>query len=84
MVDGRLKPASPVGEWKVAMPDWLIAWLGQIQRGIVRTLATELRAGGLGSVALASSLVAPHALTPGHGKLALAAYFLTAADRPLD
>jgi ABC-type nickel/cobalt efflux system permease component RcnA len=58
------------------MPDWLIAWLGQIQGGIVRTLATELRAGGLGSVGLAVALGALHALTPGHGKAALAAYFL--------
>ena len=58
------------------MPDWLIAWLGQIQGGIVRTLAAELRAGGLGTAGLAFSLGALHALTPGHGKTALAAYFL--------
>jgi ABC-type nickel/cobalt efflux system permease component RcnA len=58
------------------MPDWLIAWLGQIQGGIHWTLATELRAGGLGTVGLACALGAIHALTPGHGKAALAAYFL--------
>ncbi len=58
------------------MPDWLIAWIGQIQGGIVRTLATELRAGSLGTVGFAFALGALHALTPGHGKAALAAYFL--------
>lgn len=58
------------------MPDWLIAWLGQIQGGILRTLATELRAGSLGTAGLACALGALHALTPGHGKAALAAYFL--------
>jgi nickel/cobalt exporter len=58
------------------MPDWLIVYLGQIQGGIVKNLAAELRAGGLGAVLLASSLGALHALTPGHGKAALAAYFL--------
>ncbi len=58
------------------MPDWLIVWLGQIQGGIVRTLAAELRAGGIGTAGLAFALGALHALTPGHGKAALAAYFL--------
>lgn len=58
------------------MPDWLIVWLGQIQGGIVRTLAVELRAGGLGTAGLAFGLGALHALTPGHGKAALAAFFL--------
>jgi ABC-type nickel/cobalt efflux system permease component RcnA len=58
------------------MPDWLIAWLGQMQGGIVRTLATELRAGGIGTIGFAFALGALHALTPGHGKAALAAYFL--------
>jgi ABC-type nickel/cobalt efflux system permease component RcnA len=58
------------------MPDWLIAYLGSLQGGIVRTLAVELRAGGLGAAALAFGLGATHALTPGHGKAALAAYFL--------
>ncbi len=58
------------------MSDWLIAWLGQVQGGIVRTLAGELRAGGLGAVYFAFGLGALHALTPGHGKAALAAYFL--------
>lgn len=58
------------------MPDWLIIWLGQIQGGILRTMAAELRAGGLGTAGLAFALGALHALTPGHGKAALAAYFL--------
>lgn len=58
------------------MPDWVIAWLGQIQGEIVRILAAELRAGGVGTAGLAFALGALHALTPGHGKAALAAYFL--------
>ncbi len=58
------------------MSDWLIAWLGQIQGGIVPTLANELRTGGIGAIGLAFALGALHALTPGHGKAALAAYFL--------
>ena len=58
------------------MPDWLIVWLGEAQGQIVRTLAAELRTGGIGLVALAFALGALHALTPGHGKAALAAYFL--------
>jgi nickel/cobalt transporter (NicO) family protein len=62
------------------MPDWLITYLGAWQGGVMRTLATELRAGGLGSVALAFMLGALHALTPGHGKAALTAYFLGTAS----
>jgi ABC-type nickel/cobalt efflux system permease component RcnA len=58
------------------MPDWLIVYLGSFQAGVMRGLAAELRAGGMGSVALAFTLGAAHALTPGHGKAALAAYFL--------
>src|SRR4051812_11887723 len=58
------------------MPDWLIVHLGAWQGGIVRGLATELRAGGFGTALLALALGALHALTPGHGKAALAAYFL--------
>lgn len=58
------------------MPDWLIVYLGSIQAGVMRGLAAELRAGGVGTVALAFALGAVHALTPGHGKAALAAYFL--------
>lgn len=58
------------------MPDWLIVWLGEAQGQIVRTLAAELRTGGIGLIALAFALGALHALTPGHGKAALAAYFL--------
>ena len=58
------------------MPDWLIVYLGSFQAGVMRGLAAELRAGGIGTVALAFTLGAAHALTPGHGKAALAAYFL--------
>jgi ABC-type nickel/cobalt efflux system permease component RcnA len=58
------------------MPDWLITYLGALQGDIVRTLAAELRAGGLGTAWLAFGLGALHALTPGHGKAALAAYLL--------
>lgn len=58
------------------MPDWLMAWLGQFQGGVVRSLAAELRTGGLAAAGLAFALGALHALTPGHGKAALAAYFL--------
>jgi ABC-type nickel/cobalt efflux system permease component RcnA len=58
------------------MPDWLITYLGPLQGNIVRTLAAEIRARGLGTAWLAFGLGALHALTPGHGKAALAAYFL--------
>ena len=58
------------------MPDWIIVWLGQLQGEVVRALAAELRAGGLGMADFAFGLGALHALTPGHGKAALAAYFL--------
>src|SRR5262245_10595786 len=58
------------------MPDWLIVHLSSLQAGVMRTLAAELRAGGLGTAMLAFALGAVHALTPGHGKTALAAYFL--------
>src|SRR5436190_2970451 len=58
------------------MADWLIVHLSSFQAGVMRALAAELRAGGIGAVALAFTLGAVHALTPGHGKSALAAYFL--------
>lgn len=58
------------------MPDWILAFLGSLQRSAVTGLAAELRAGGFLSAALAFALGALHALTPGHGKAALAAYFL--------
>ena len=58
------------------MFDWLIIWLGQLQGEVVRTLAVELRTGGVGAMAFAFGLGALHALTPGHGKAALAAYFM--------
>jgi ABC-type nickel/cobalt efflux system permease component RcnA len=58
------------------MPDWLMAYLASLQGGILRNLAAELRAGGAGTAGLAFLLGALHALTPGHGKAVLAAYFL--------
>lgn len=58
------------------MLDWFMAYLGSLQGGTVRSLAAELRAGGLGTATLAFTLGALHALTPGHGKAAVAAYFL--------
>jgi ABC-type nickel/cobalt efflux system permease component RcnA len=58
------------------MSDWLIIGLAQLQGGIVKTLAAELRAGGIATAWLAFGLGALHALTPGHGKAALAAYML--------
>lgn len=42
----------------------------------MRTLAAELRAGSVGTAGFAFLLGALHALTPGHGKSVLAAYFL--------
>ena len=58
------------------MMDWLMTYLASAQGGILRTLAAELRAGGIGAAAFAFTLGALHALTPGHGKAALAAYFI--------
>ena len=60
----------------MSMFDVLLPYLGQIQSGVMRALAAELRAGGLGAVLFAFALGALHALTPGHGKAALAAYCL--------
>jgi ABC-type nickel/cobalt efflux system permease component RcnA len=57
------------------MPDWIIAFLSGVQRSLVATFATELRAGGLTTAYFAFFLGAVHALTPGHGKAALVAYF---------
>jgi ABC-type nickel/cobalt efflux system permease component RcnA len=53
-----------------------MATLAHLQSGFIRALADELRAGGLGAALLAAGLGALHALTPGHGKAALIAYFL--------
>jgi nickel/cobalt transporter (NicO) family protein len=58
------------------MMDWLITYLASVQGGILHTLAVELSAGGIGAAAFAVALGALHALTPGHGKAALAAYFI--------
>jgi nickel/cobalt exporter len=60
----------------LGVPDWLLAFLSGLQRTAVTGLAAELRAGGALTVVLAFALGALHALTPGHGKAALAAYFL--------
>ncbi|MBX9925193.1 MAG: hypothetical protein K2Y05_02440 [Hyphomicrobiaceae bacterium] len=65
------------------MLDWLIGYLAQIQSGVLRTLAVELRTGGASAALFAFSLGALHALTPGHGKAALAAYCLGAQAHPL-
>jgi len=58
------------------MVDWLMAMISGLQRWAVSSLAVELRAGGTTSASLAFVLGGLHALTPGHGKGALAAYFL--------
>ena len=50
--------------------------LSGLQRSAVVGLAAELRSGGLFTAVLAFGLGALHALTPGHGKSALAAYFM--------
>lgn len=63
------------------MSDWLIAWLAPMQGDIMKALAAELRAGSLGTAWLAFGLGSLHALTPGHGKAALAAYMLGHASR---
>jgi len=58
-----------------------MAFLSGLQRTAVSGLAAELRAGGLLTAALAFALGSLHALTPGHGKSALAAYFLAQEAR---
>jgi ABC-type nickel/cobalt efflux system permease component RcnA len=58
------------------VPDWVTNFLSGLQRLVVTGLAAELRTGGWLTAALAFALGALHALTPGHGKAALAAYFL--------
>jgi ABC-type nickel/cobalt efflux system permease component RcnA len=58
------------------VPDWIMSLIGGLQRTIVSGLAAELRAGGLFTAVLAFALGALHALTPGHGKAAITAYFL--------
>lgn len=51
---------------QVSIFDGLLPYLGQIQTGVMRTLAAELRAGGFGAALFAFVLGALHALTPGH------------------
>jgi nickel/cobalt transporter (NicO) family protein len=63
------------------MLETLWASLTQMQTGVMRSLAGELRSGGIGAAGLAFTLGAVHALTPGHGKAALMAYFLGTAGR---
>jgi ABC-type nickel/cobalt efflux system permease component RcnA len=58
------------------MLDWLMPYLGSLQGGIAHALAAQLRTGSSATAALAFALGALHALTPGHGKAVLAAYFL--------
>ena len=62
------------------MADWF-GYLAALQGEIVRSLAAELRSGGLATATLAFALGALHALTPGHGKAALATYFLGTETR---
>jgi nickel/cobalt exporter len=59
----------------------LLVTLSSLQRATVISLAAELRAGGVATAAFAFFLGAVHALTPGHGKAALAAYFLGQESR---
>jgi nickel/cobalt exporter len=66
----------PVHSRNKSVPDWLISALSGLQRSAVVGLAAELRSGGFFTAVLAFGLGALHALTPGHGKAALAAYFL--------
>jgi nickel/cobalt transporter (NicO) family protein len=61
--------------------DAIWAFLSDLQSGFVRTLAAELRSGGAAAVALAFALGAVHALTPGHGKAAIVAYFFGTGGR---
>ncbi|MBM3572709.1 MAG: hypothetical protein FJX52_10190 [Alphaproteobacteria bacterium] len=58
------------------MPDWLLVQLSVWQRAIIGGLADGLSGSGVAVAALAFALGAVHALTPGHGKMALATYFL--------
>ncbi len=66
------------------MPDWLISWLGYVQGDVLRTLLAQIRSGGLGTLLFAFGLGALHALTPGHGKTALAAFFLGSQARAIE
>jgi ABC-type nickel/cobalt efflux system permease component RcnA len=50
----------------------------------MRSLARELRAGGFGTITLAFTLSAAHALTPSHGKSVLTACFLGSEARFID
>src|SRR5262245_54156639 len=63
------------------MVEWLIVHLSSFQAGVVRGLAAELRAGGVGTVALAFTLGVVHARKPGHGEPALAGSFLGSEAR---
>lgn len=58
------------------MSDWFIPNVAWLQASLLTALASELRAGGIGTMVFAFILGALHALTPGHGKSAIAAYFL--------
>lgn len=64
------------------MPEWIMTFLSGLQRSTVAILAAELRSGGLLTAAFAFLLGAVHALTPGHGKAAVAAYFLGQDAKP--
>lgn len=58
------------------MPDWILIWLAGMQRELLSTLAGALRSGSWHAPAFAFALGGLHALTPGHGKAALASFLL--------
>jgi nickel/cobalt transporter (NicO) family protein len=59
-----------------SMAEWFISQVANLQASLLTGFTAELRAGGLGTAVFAMILGALHALTPGHGKSAIAAYFL--------
>jgi nickel/cobalt exporter len=58
------------------IPDWLLFYIASLMGGTLQGLTAEIKAGSAGAAVLAFAVGALHALTPGHGKVVLAAYFL--------
>jgi ABC-type nickel/cobalt efflux system permease component RcnA len=58
------------------IPDWLLFYIASLQGGVSQGLTAGIKAGSAGTAMLAFALGVLHALTPGHGKVLLAAYFL--------
>jgi nickel/cobalt transporter (NicO) family protein len=58
------------------IPDWLLFYIASLQGGTLQGVTAEIKAGSARTAVLAFALGALHALTPGHGKVVLAAYFL--------